>query len=113
VLARFTIKKYGDAENNNETPTDTYAGEMCQESVCEGYIPTAEGIKQWRDRYNKYRQQSIFGFVFVYLLNSVEAFVDAHLTDFDVSEDISIQIRPSFYNESSTQALQTGIVINF
>ena len=54
-----------------------------------------------RNRFDKRRQQSYVGFVAVWVLNSVDAFVDAHLFDFDVNEDISLSIRPDVLRHSN------------
>jgi hypothetical protein len=47
-----------------------------------------------RDRWNRYRQLSIIAFAAVWLANSAQAYVQAHLQDFDVSEDLSFQLLP-------------------
>lgn len=51
-------------------------------------------LRSIRDTYDKNRQLSYVGLVFVYLLNGIEAFVDAHLQNFDISEDLSLRVRP-------------------
>ena len=48
-----------------------------------------------RNRFDKRRQQSYVFFSAIWILNAVDAFVDAHLFDFDVNEDISLSIRPN------------------
>lgn len=53
-------------------------------------------IKSSRDTYDKNRQLSWMGlFVGHLVLNGVWSFVDAHLNDFDMSEDLSFRIKPS------------------
>jgi len=47
-----------------------------------------------RDRANKRRQQGYIFLVAGWILNSVDAYVDAHLASFDVNEDISANIQP-------------------
>lgn len=47
-----------------------------------------------RDRANKRRQQGYIFLVAGWILNSVDAFVDAHLATFDVNEDISANVQP-------------------
>ncbi|MCC6815497.1 MAG: hypothetical protein IT267_03675 [Saprospiraceae bacterium] len=44
---------------------------------------------------DKNLQRSYLGLVGVYLLCGIDAFVDRHLMEFDVSEKLSLQIRPS------------------
>lgn len=47
-------------------------------------------IKRYRDQFDKRRQLSWIGLVAVHLLQAAEAFVDAHLMQFDVSDDLSL-----------------------
>ena len=51
-------------------------------------------LRVFRDRYDKGRQSWYIYTVAVYGLQAVEALVDAHLQDFDVSEDLSIKLKP-------------------
>jgi len=44
--------------------------------------------------FDKRRQQAYVFFVLGWVLNSVDAYVDAHLASFDVNEDISAHIQP-------------------
>lgn len=48
-----------------------------------------------RDYYRKYRDMSIFAFFGVYLLSVVDAYVDAQLSTFDISKDLSLSIEPA------------------
>ncbi|MBS1634639.1 MAG: hypothetical protein JST26_01875 [Bacteroidetes bacterium] len=47
-----------------------------------------------KNQYKKYRDYAIMGTALVYLLNVVDANVDAHLKTFDVSNDLGLQIKP-------------------
>ena len=47
-----------------------------------------------KDHYKRNREISYFSFIGVYILNIVDASVNAHLFNFDVSDDISLNIRP-------------------
>ena len=38
---------------------------------------------------------SIFCFIGVYLISVVDAYVDAELSNFDITEDLTVQVRPS------------------
>lgn len=42
----------------------------------------------------KYRDYAIMGCALLYLLNIIDANVDAHLKTFDVSNDLSLRVRP-------------------
>lgn len=47
----------------------------------------------------------------VYLLNVMEAHVDAHLQTFDLSDDIALEVRPDILN--TPYAYHLGITLNF
>ena len=48
-----------------------------------------------KDFYRRNREVSILCFVGTYIINVLDASVDAHLFDYDISEDISLQIKPT------------------
>lgn len=54
-----------------------------------------EGLRTARDRARRDRDLAILGALLIHVLQVVEAFVDAHLKDFDVSEDLSLKIGPA------------------
>ncbi len=56
-------------------------------------ITRKEGVKQARDYYRKYMETSYFITGAMYLLNGVEAYVDAHLKGFTIDEDLTLQIK--------------------
>jgi hypothetical protein len=51
-------------------------------------------IRLARDEANANRQLTIVGFALVWLANGIDAYVDAHLKDFDVDDDLSIHLGP-------------------
>ncbi len=51
-------------------------------------------LKTLKEHYRRNRDLSYFSFVGVYILNIVDASVNAHLFSFDVSDDISMNIQP-------------------
>lgn len=53
-----------------------------------------ERFKTIIERFRRFRDLSVIGFSVGYLIVGVEAYVSAHLKNFDVSDDISLQIRP-------------------
>lgn len=56
--------------------------------------PTA--MRNYRDQWRRYVELSSVSLGLVFLLTVTDAFVDAHLASFDVSDDLSLHIRPSF-----------------
>jgi hypothetical protein len=57
-----------------------------------GFSP--QQLEQLIDTYTQWRDLSIIAMAAIYILNIVDASVDAHLFYFDVSEDISMNIKP-------------------
>ena len=51
-------------------------------------------FKKRKDRYRRWRDLSIFATIAVYALSVVDAYVDAQLASFDISEDINLTIEP-------------------
>lgn len=78
-----------------------------------GLIPSARGIRLFRDRYRKDLELTYIGIGAVYLFNVIDAFVSAHLTTFDVSDDLSIRIEPSVKTSFAGSTVGAGIVFHF
>ena len=70
-------------------------------------------LRQYRDSFYKSAQQSYVVFALVYILSAAEAFTTAHLMNFDVSEDLSFKIKPSFENLPIGNAFGIGIHASF
>ena len=51
-------------------------------------------FKKRKDRYRRWRDMSIFAFIGVYAVSVVDAYVDAQLSSFDITEDINLTIEP-------------------
>lgn len=59
-------------------------------------------FKKRKDYYRKYRDLSIFCLVGVYALSVIDAYVDASLSEFDISKDLSLRIDPTIINNGSS-----------
>ncbi len=53
-----------------------------------------EIFKNKKNHFRRFRDMSIFAFAGVYLLSVVDAYVDAELSSFDISEDLSLHLEP-------------------
>ena len=58
-----------------------------------------EEIRDRKDLYRRQRDLSIFAFIGVYLLSVIDAYVDAELSDFDISKDLGLKIEPVIFND--------------
>ena len=65
-----------------------------------------------RDNANNARQLAIVGFTLVWLANGVDAFVDAHLKDFDIDEDLSIDFGTRMDDDPFTP-VRAGMFVQF
>lgn len=55
-------------------------------------------FKRQREVYRDNRDQALFFLAGVYIVSAIDAYVGAHLFDFDVSDDVSMQLRPHIGN---------------
>ena len=54
-----------------------------------------ELFKNRKDKYRRWRDMSIIAMVMVYALSVVDAYVDAELSEFDISKDLSLKVQPA------------------
>ncbi len=50
------------------------------------------------DTYQRWRDMNVIGATLLYFLNVIDATVDAHFFDYDVSNDLTLHIKPIIYN---------------
>ena len=67
-----------------------------------------------KSEYRRYRDLGVIGCAIIYVLNIVDANVDAHLKTFDVSDDLSLELKPynNVYCFNNKMGIQTGISLN-
>lgn len=67
-----------------------------EEMVAKAKDPNFQNnLKRNRDYFRRYRDLSIFIGIGVYVLGILDAYVDAHLFDFDISPDLSMRVEPA------------------
>lgn len=83
---------------------------------------TAENIKYYRDQYRRLRDYSILATAIVYLLNIIDANVFAHFNNFDISDDITLNVEPAIidritpagtYSNGATQSFGMSMNLKF
>ena len=52
-------------------------------------------FKQRKNKYRRYRDLSIFAFAGMYIVAAIDAYVDAELSHFDISPDLSMRLEPN------------------
>lgn len=74
-------------------------------------------LKNLRDSYRRNRDLCIILTAGLYILQAVDAHVDAHLRDFDISDDLSMNVMPvfdcSYSPETGRSAPTFGMSLNF
>ena len=70
-------------------------------------------LKNQMDNYHRYRDLCIVGAVALYALSIVDAFVDAQLSDFDISPDLSMRVKPTVEQAGDNTALGVGMKLKF
>ncbi len=61
-----------------------------------------EIFKSRKDRYRRWRDLSFFCMIGVYALSIIDAYVDASLSTFDISDDLSLHVEPAIMNTKMT-----------
>ena len=82
---------------------DAMNGNMQSSSITDllppGYKISETQLKELlhkrKDTYRRYRDLSIFAFIGVYLLSVIDAYVDAELSNFDITPDLSMKVEPA------------------
>ena len=80
---------------NNDNNTDQFQGEYSNQDLV-----------TLTDFYRRNREVSTLLFTLTYLLNIIDASVSAHLFSFDVSEDLSMNIKPIYFMHSKSSGIQ-------
>ena len=70
---------------------------------------SGETAKWYRDVYRRYRDYSIVATVLVYLLQVIDANVFAYMHDFEVTDDISLNIEPAIISPYNEYAINTSM----
>ena len=68
-------------------------------------------FKNKKNYYRKYRDMSILAFVAVYAIAAIDAYVDAELSTFDISEDLSMRIVPTLIAPTTDGLRQRPAVV--
>lgn len=55
-------------------------------------------FKKRKDKFRRWRDLSFFCLVGVYALSIIDAYVDASLSEFDISKDLSLRVEPTILN---------------
>ena len=74
-------------------------------------VLSPNSIRSARDEFRRYVDYSALIFILLWGLNVVDAAVDAHLKNFDISPDLSLQIRPGYSDMAKTNGVSLVLKI--
>ena len=69
-----------------------------------------EIFRKRKDKYRRWRDMGMFVMIGIYALSVIDAYVDASLSEFDISDDLTLRIEPTMLNNGthSLNPLQAG-----
>lgn len=103
---RFKLA-YDILTDGNDATVDEFGGKLSQDQ-----------LRNWRNNYRRNRDLCIIAMAGFYIFNIVDAHVDAHLRDYDISDDLAINIQPitqQLYTQKngSTNTIGLGVTFRF
>lgn len=114
VYAGLGISIYSFIENNKKFHSyrDAYKRRLAgyNDDEYQGQF-SDDGLVEAQKRFRKNKEISIFATVIIYALNIVDANVDAHLRQFNVSKDLSL--KPDYNMDHITGYSNYGLTLNF
>jgi hypothetical protein len=117
IYVYHTLNSYYKTYNNPYTNYATYyinnnLSIPEKQFVIKGISLSLAQVKEQRDYYRKNRDLSIILISAWYVLNVVDACVDAYFFDYDMSDKLSVNIKPLF-NYSNRQDYYSGLTFCF
>ena len=69
-----------------------------------------EIFRKRKDRYRRWRDMGVFVMIGVYAFSIIDAYVDASLSEFDISDDLTLRVEPAFMisNPQSRIPIRSG-----
>ncbi len=76
------------------------------------YYTSINQLSSERDNFRRYRDLAVAGSLALYVISLLDAYVDAHLSTFDLSPDLSMSIDPLLYRQNNVN-FGAGLTIGF
>ena len=70
-------------------------------------------MKSRQNTYRRYRDLSIVGAVAFYAITVIDAYVDAELSSFDITPDLSMKVEPTIINNRTQAGKSVGLQCSF
>lgn len=69
-------------------------------------------FKRRKNYYRRYRDLSMFCMIGVYALSILDAYIDAEMSSFDISDDLTLKVKPTIMNERNSVLQAQGVRSN-
>ena len=76
-----------------------HLGATIDESNIERY---KEIFRKRKDKFRRWRDMGVFVMIGVYAFSVIDAYVDASLSEFDISDDLTLRVEPTVLNDKRT-----------
>ncbi len=109
-MLRDYTKAYSDLMDNDPSTRsymNFYPPTTQESSIDKSWLE--KSLKNKKSYYRRYRDLCIIGMVGVYLLAIVDAYVDASLAHFDVSDDLSLRIGPKVLEQPDGESRRLAV----
>lgn len=103
-------RAYNDAMDNDpntKSYMDFYPPTVKEEDIDKEWLKRA--LKSKKDYFRRNRDLCVISIVGVYLICMVDAYVDATLSKFDISDDLSMKVRPTLIEQSRSNLPGVGV----
>lgn len=109
MLADYTRAYYDLMDNDPSTKSymDFFPPTTDESTLNRNWLE--QTLKRRKDYFRRNRDLCIIGMVGVYLLAIVDAYVDASLTNFDISPDLSMRIAPTLLRDNISSRPSIGV----
>lgn len=96
-----------DNDPNTRSYMDFYPPTVQESKLDKNWLTST--LKNRKDYYRRYRDICIIGLAAVYVLNVIDAYVDASMMHFDVTPDLSMRWGPTVIDNSITTLPSVGL----
>ena len=108
----FADKRYRDYREAYIMRTDTSASTIDKydpQLINEERKYSEEMLLELKGYYRKNRDLSYIGMAGLYLMNIIDAYVDAHFFNFDISDDLTLHVKPDLRQPAYSDEFAFGM----
>tara|TARA_Y100000589_G_scaffold277964_1_gene273230 strand:- start:287 stop:853 length:567 start_codon:yes stop_codon:yes gene_type:complete len=111
-MIKFNTDLMNEFKTNLEKELDEDPNTSSDMTDPNGNLYSPTDLENGTYLFRRNRDLSYLYFVGIYILQIIDANVDAHMRFFDSSEDLSLNLIPPYFDKNSWQAWQIGIKLN-